>query len=63
MVQHSLPCIAMKSHILFYSKGVVIWHGFPDITHIKINNGSKSAIFNLIELKFFRAYLSLKFVS
>ena len=52
-------------HILFYNNGLAIWHGFPDIkhskdsfpdiTHIKVNNGRKSAILKLIELKFFRA--------
>ena len=33
---------------------------FPDITHIKANDGRMSAIFNLLELKFFRVYPSLK---
>ena len=28
--------------------------------HIKVNNGCKSAILNLIDLKFLRAHLSLK---
>ena len=29
----------MKSHILFYSRpnGLDIWHGFPNITHNKVN--------------------------
>ena len=25
----------LKLHILFYSNGLTIWSGFPDITHIK----------------------------
>ena len=29
----------LKLHILFYSNGLAIWSGFPDITHIKKNNG------------------------
>ena len=33
---------------------------FPDIMHIKVNNDQMTAIFNLIELNFFRAYPSLK---
>ena len=33
-----------------------IRHGFSDITHIKVNNGRKSAILNLFKRKFFRAY-------
>ena len=33
---------------------------FPDITHIKVNNGLKFAILNLIDLKLFRVYPSLK---
>ena len=37
-----------------------ILHGFPDITHIEVNNGHKSAIFNFMELTFLRAYPSLK---
>ena len=41
----------MKSDILFYSNGLAIWHGFPDIIYNKINNFCKSAILNLIELK------------
>ena len=36
-------------HIMFYSNGVAIWHGFPDITHIKVNNE-----FDGVEI--FRAY-------
>ena len=33
---------------------------FPDITHIKLKNGCKSDILNLIKLTFFRVYPSLK---
>ena len=51
---------SLKPHILLYSNGPAIWHGLPDIRHIKGNNGLESAILNLIELKFFRAYPSLK---
>ena len=32
------------------SNGLAIWHSFPDITHIKVNNGLKSIILNLIEI-------------
>ena len=47
--------------ILFYSNGLAIWHGFPDITHnYKGNNVHKSVILNLIKLKYFRSYPSLK---
>ena len=42
----------MKSH----SNGLAIWHGFPDILYIKVNNGHKLSIL----LKFFSAYPSLK---
>ena len=27
--------MTLKPHILFYSNGLAIWHGFRDITHIK----------------------------
>ena len=30
---------SLKLHILFYSDGLAIWHGFPDIRDIKGNNG------------------------
>ena len=43
---------SLKPHILFYSNGLDKWHGFPDITHINVNNGYKSAILSMIELKF-----------
>ena len=35
---------SLKPHILFYSKDLAIWHGFPDIT--QDNNGCKSIILN-----------------
>ena len=50
----------MKEYILFNSNGLAICHGFADITHIKVNNGRKSAILIFFELKFLRAYLSLQ---
>ena len=37
------------------------WQCFPNITHIKVNNGLKSRqLFNFFKMKFFRAYPSLK---
>ena len=36
---------------MFYSNGLAIWHGFPDITHIKVNNARKSAILNFDQVK------------
>ena len=38
---------SLKPHILLYSNHLA---SFPDITHIKVNNGLKLAIFYLIEL-------------
>ena len=35
---------SLKPHILFYSNGLAIWHGLPDIRHIKINYGQWSDI-------------------
>ena len=46
---------SMTSRILFYSNDLAIWHGFPDITHIKVNNGR-----HFIELQFFRAFSSME---
>ena len=43
---------SLKPNILLFSNGPAISRSFPDITHIKVNNGRKSAIFNLIKLKF-----------
>ena len=51
---------SLKPYILFYSNGLAIWHSFPNITHIKVNNGIKSVILNLIDFEIFRAYPSLK---
>ena len=34
--------------MMFYNNGLAIWHVFQDITHIKVNNGHKSAILNLM---------------
>ena len=28
---------SLKLHILFYSNDLAIWHGLPDIRHIKVN--------------------------
>ena len=39
---------------------LAIWPSFTDIMHIKVNNGRKSAIIELIELTFFTEYPSLK---
>ena len=36
---------SLKPHILFYSNSLAIWHGFRDITYIKVHNGHK-AIFS-----------------
>ena len=35
---------SVKQHILIYSNGPGIWHGLPDIRHIKVNYGRWSAI-------------------
>ena len=50
----------LKPHILFNSNGLAIWHGFLVITHIQVNSGRRSAILNLIILKFFTVYPYLK---
>ena len=47
------------THFVLY-QGLDIWHSFPDITHIEVNNGLKLVILNLIELTFLRAYPHLK---
>ena len=44
----------MKPHIFFFNNGLAIWHGFPDITHIKVNNCCKSTILNLILVEIFQ---------
>ena len=43
-----------------YSNGHAIWHNFPNITHIKGNNGLELAISNSIDLTFPMVYPSLK---
>ena len=46
---------SLKPHILFYSNHLA---SFPDISHIKVNNGLNLATLNLIELIFFGTYPS-----
>ena len=43
--------------MFFKNTFLAIWHGFPDITHIEVNNGHKSAIFNLIKWKFLKPHI------
>ena len=31
----------LKPYILFNSNGLAIWHGFPVIMHIEVENGSR----------------------
>ena len=50
----------LKTHILLYGYHLATWYSFPDITHIKVNNGLQLAILNLIELTFFMEYPYLK---
>ena len=50
----------LKSHILFYSNGLAIWHGLPNNGHVKVNNGRLAAILNLDEFKFFKMHPLLK---
>ena len=50
----------LKSHISFYSNGLAIEHGLPNIAHVKVNNGLKEAILNLIKLKFFKMHPLMK---
>ena len=45
---------------MFYINCLATWQNFPDVTYIKVNNGRKSAIVNLIKLNFLREYPSLK---
>ena len=45
----------LKQYILFYGNGLGIWHCFPDIMHIKVNNGGKSAILNFYLDEIFHA--------
>ena len=55
-----LQGISLPETAFFYSNGLAMWPGYPDITHVNVNNGCKSAILNLIKLNIFRAYPSLK---
>ena len=50
----------LKQYILFYGNGLGIWHCFPDIMHIKVNNGGKSAILNFYLDEIFPPYPYLK---
>ena len=50
----------LKSHILFYSNGLAIYHGLPNNGHVKVNNGRLAAILNLVELNFFKMHPPLK---
>ena len=50
----------LKSHISFYSNGLAILHGLPNNDHVKLNNGLKAGILNLIESKFFKIHPFLK---
>ena len=34
---------SLKTHILFHNNGPAIWHGLPDIRHIKANYDRWSA--------------------
>ena len=29
----------LRTHILFYSNGLAIYHGLPNICHVEVNNG------------------------
>ena len=49
-----------KSHISFYSNGLAILHGLPNIAHVKVNNGRWEAILNLIRSKIFKMHPLLK---
>ena len=35
MLKFVMVYLHLELHILFYSNGLAIWSGFPDITHIK----------------------------
>ena len=50
----------LKSHISFYSNGLAIQHSLSNIGHVKVNNGLKAAILNLIKSKFFKMHPLLK---
>ena len=38
---------------MVHSNNLEIWHGFPDITHIKVNNGHKGKGISLTEMAHF----------
>ena len=46
---------SQKPLILVNIIGLPICYGFPDITHIIVNNGRKTVILNFIQKTFFRA--------
>ena len=50
-------CPYLKQHILFDSNGLDIWQGFPVTKYIQVESGHRSAILNLMKLKFPR-YIS-----
>ena len=50
----------LKSHILFYSNGLAIYHGLPNNGHVKVNNGRLAAILNLDKMNFFKMHPLLK---
>ena len=43
-----------KTHTLFYSNGLAIYHGLPNIGHVKMNNGRKGGHFEFDQVKFFQ---------
>ena len=45
---------SLKTHFLFYSNHLALWQSFPDITHIKVYNGLKLTILNLIRIDIFQ---------
>ena len=49
-----------KTRISFYSNGLAIWHGLQNIGHVKMNNGDRRPLMNLIDSKFFKMHLHLK---
>ena len=50
----------LKCHILFYSNGLAIEHCLLNNDYVKVNNGQKAAIFNLIKTKFSKMHSLLK---
>ena len=49
----------MEQHILFYSNIVAIWHGFPDINHIKVIYWTQVGHFEFDQVEIFHG-ISLK---